>query len=293
VGDADVVLLAAGEFFEELWFADVSPFPEDAVLIQIDPSPRNMARNYPVHCGLIADARVTLRALHAELSARVDDRFRKTVAQRHEALVALKAEERKRQQEKAGSSREGAPMSSARLMAEVKEALPPQVAIVHEAITASFDLTRTIPFSSEMDFLAARGGGIGQGLPGGIGVKLALPERPVLCISGDGSSLYTIQALWTAAHHRIPVVFLILNNKVYKILKVNMTRFRSEFGLGGERAFPHMDLTDPDIDYVRVAGGFGMKGRRVESAPEVAPALREAFASGEPYLLEVLVDGSL
>ena len=184
-------------------------------------------------------------------------------------------------------------MSSARLMAELKAAVPPNVAVVHEAITAAADLTRTLSFAHETDFLTSRGGGIGQGLPGGIGFKLACPERPVLCISGDGSSLYTIQALWTAAHHRIPVVFVILNNRVYRVLKLNMTRFRSEFGLGGERAFPHMDLNDPALDYVSLAKGFGMNATAVRSAEQVGPAVREAFASGQPWLLDVLLDGSV
>jgi benzoylformate decarboxylase len=293
VGDADAVLLVGGEFFEELWYSDVSPFPEDAVLIQLDPSPRNVARNYSVHCGLVADVKAGLQALHAAIGAAAGKAFGNAAAQRRKALGELKQQELSRQQARLKEVWNQSPMSSARLMAELKDGIPPDTAIVHEAITAAPDLTRTFSFSRETDLLASRGGGIGQALPGGIGYKLAFPQRPVLCISGDGSSLYTIQALWTAAHHKIPVVFVILNNRVYRVLKINMTRFRNAFGLGGERAFPHMDLTEPDLDYVRLAAGFGMAAKAVRSAEEVAPAVREAFASGQPYLLDVLLDGSV
>lgn len=290
-GDADAILLVGGEFFEETWYADTSPFPEDAVLLQIDPSPRNMARNYPVHCGLVADPLLALQALHAVLEARASDAFKSAAAARREGAVALKAEEMEKMKARAEKTWDASPMAVPRLMAELQEALPPDIAIAGEPITATADLTRTIHFAGPSDYLASRGGGIGQAMPSAIGMKLAQPERPVLAITGDGSSLYTIQALWTAAHHKIPVVFLILNNRVYRILKLNMNRYRSIWGVGGERAYPHMDLTDPGMDFVSLAAGFGMEGRKVTQPEEVGPAVREAFASGQPWLLDVVVEG--
>ncbi len=290
-GDADAVLLVGGEFFEETWYADTSPFPEDAVLIQIEPSPRNMARNYPVHCGLLGDPLLALQALHAALEAGASAAFKSAAAARREQAVALKTEEMEKMKARAAQTWDASPMAVPRLMAELREALPPDIAISGEAITATADLTRTIHFAGPGDYLASRGGGIGQAMPSAIGMKLAQPERPVLAITGDGSSLYTIQALWSAAHHKIPVVFLILNNRVYRILKLNMNRYRSIWGIGGERAYPHMDLTDPGMDFVALAAGFGMEGRKVTRPEEVGPAVREAFASGQPWLLDVVVEG--
>ena len=186
------------------------------------------------------------------------------------------------------------PMSAARAMHELARAAPEGVAVAREAITADSDLSRSFDFRVPGDAIGSRGGGIGQGLPTGIGLKLAQPERPVLCVSGDGSSLYTIQALWTAAHHRIPVVFVILNNRVYRILKYNMNRFRSVAKVEGRAgSYRHLDLTDPDIDYVAVARGFGVEGRRVADPGEVGTAVREAFASGAPRLIELVVDGAV
>ncbi len=184
-------------------------------------------------------------------------------------------------------------MSPARLMEALSAAAPDHVAVVGEAITSSADLTRSFQFAGPQDYLASRGGGIGQALPGGLGVKLALPDRPVLAISGDGSSLYTIQALWSAAHHKLPVVFVILNNRTYRILKINMNRYRSFAGLGGERPYRHLDLTEPDIDYVSIARGFGLEAARIDAPEDIGPAVEKAFASGKTWLLDILVDGSL
>ena len=185
-------------------------------------------------------------------------------------------------------------MSAARAMHELARAAPAGVAVAREAITAGRDLVRSFDFDAPGDAIGSRGGGIGQGLPTGIGLKLASPERPVLCVSGDGSALYTIQALWTAAHHRVPVVFVILNNRVYRILKYNMNRFRAVAGVEGRAgSYRHLDLTDPNIDYVSVARGFGVEGRRVSEPGEIREAVAEAFASGAPRLLELVVDGSV
>jgi benzoylformate decarboxylase len=259
----------------------------------MDASPQLLARNVPIGVGLVADPKAGLAALSRAVAEKATPAFTDRAAASRAALVKLKAQEWEKQQVRIEQGGQKRPMSTARLMLELRNALPKRTVIVHEAITAAPDLFRTLPVTEPTDFYGPRGGGIGQGLPSAIGVKLAHPDRPVLCISGDGSSLYTVQALWTAAHHKVPVVFVILNNKAYRILKINMNRYRRDFGTGGERPHPHMDLTDPDLGYVDLAHGFGLEGRRVSDPAELGPALTAAFSSGKPYLLDVLVDGSV
>ena len=123
-------------------------------------------------------------------------------------------------------------------------------------------------------------------------MKLALPERPVLWLSGDGSAMYTVQSLWTAAHHQIPVVFLILNNGAYRILKLNMNRYRNEFDVK-DRGYQHLDLTEPALDFVSIARGMGLEAARIEEPEDVGPAIKRAFESNQPWLLDVVIDGSL
>ena len=294
-GDADLVLLVGGEFFEEVWYVEDAPFPEGAPVIQIDSSARNLGRNHRLDCGLFADPKLALVALLAALDGGADEAYRAGAAARMERLRARKEAEVEAHRARAERPSPGnRPMSAARAMLELARAAPEGVAVAREAITAGQDLVRSFDFRAPGDAIGSRGGGIGQGLPSGIGLKLAFPKRPVLCVSGDGSALYTIQALWTAAHHRIPVVFVIINNRVYRILKYNMNRFRAIAGVEGRGgSYRHLDLTDPDIDYVSVARGFGVEARRVTAPEDIGPAVKEAFASGAPYLLELVIDGTV
>ena len=295
VGDADLVLLVGGEFFEEVWYVEDAPFPEGAPVVQIDASPRNLGRNHRLDCGLLGDPKLALAALVDAVDAGADAPYRKRAAARMDRIRQRKEGETSRHRARVERAESGnRPMSAARAMHELAEAAPAGVAVAREAITADGDLNRSFDFDEPGDAIGSRGGGIGQGLPTGIGLKLARPERPVLCVSGDGSALYTIQALWTAAHHRVPVVFVILNNRVYRILKYNMNRFRAVAEVEGrDGSYRHLDLTDPNIDYVSVARGFGVEGRRVAEPGEIGPVVREAFASGEPRLLELVVDGTV
>ena len=136
--------------------------------------------------------------------------------------------------------------------------------------------------------MRARGGGIGPGLPGALGVQLAEPARKVVGVCSDGAAMYSITALWTAAHHRIPVTFVMLNNAAYRILKLNMVEYLGPAVRG--RQFIGMDLTDPALRFDRMAESMGVPGHRVERPDELAPALREALAHTGPSLIDVVME---
>ncbi len=106
-----------------------------------------------------------------------------------------------------------------------------------------------------------------------------------------GAAMYTIQALWTAAHHKVPVTWVICNNRSYRILKLNMLQYLGEAAAG--RRFVAMDLTEPDLDFARIAASLGVQGERVEHPDQLAPALRRAFAAGVPALVDVVIDGTV
>jgi len=120
-----------------------------------------------------------------------------------------------------------------------------------------------------------------------VGVKLGLPERPVVCVSGDGSALYTAQALWSAAHEKLPLTFIICNNGSYRILKERLFLFGGE--AVAREAFIGMDLENPSIDWASLAAGFGVPSRPVLEPGEFAPALEESLAAKGPMLLDVHV----
>ncbi|HTI54222.1 MAG TPA: thiamine pyrophosphate-binding protein [Verrucomicrobiae bacterium] len=261
--DADVVLLVGGPFFEEVWYAPGSPLPPGAAAIQVESSPERLAHNLPVAVGLVSDPRAALAALRGAVERGAPAAFRSAAAGRNEALRALKAQ----------------------------DAQPPDAIVVDESITAGPDLARTVQFERAGDYVGARGGGIGQALPGALGVKLGHPDRPVVALSGDGSAMYSIQALWTAAHHDLAVAFVILNNREYRILKHNMDTYRQRFGAKPDRGYPNMDLVSPDLGFVDIARGLGVEGVRVTTPGELRPALDRALGAGRPFLLDVAIEG--
>jgi benzoylformate decarboxylase len=288
---ADVVLLIGGPFFEEVWYAPGSPLPPGARAIHVESSPERLAHNLPVSVGVVGHPPAALAALRAAVERGASPAFREAAARRNETFRTLKVQEGEAQRARAAKRWDQAPIAVPRFMAELESVLPPDAIVVDESITASLDLARTVQFERAGDYVGARGGGIGQALPGALGVKLAHPDRPVVALSGDGSAMYSIQALWTAAHHDLPVAFVILNNREYRILKHNMDTYRQRFGAKPDRGYPNMDLVSPDLGFVDIARGLGVEGLRVSAPGELRPALEKVLGAGRPFLLDVAIEG--
>jgi benzoylformate decarboxylase len=176
-------------------------------------------------------------------------------------------------------------------MHEIRHALPDDAAVFAEAITNSPHLAAAMSPTESGRMMRARGGGIGPGLPGTLGVQLARPGQKVLGVCSDGAAMYSITALWTAAHHRIPATFVMLNNGAYRILKLNMLEYLGPAAAG--RRFIAMDLTDPELHFDRMAESMGVPGRRVERPEDLGPALREALAHSGPSLVDVVMESPL
>ena len=135
------------------------------------------------------------------------------------------------------------------------------------------------------------GGAIGQGLPNAVGAAIACPERPVLALIGDGTSMYTIQALWTMAREKLNVVSVIFNNASYSVLNVELERVGAE--KVGAKALSQLDLTGPVIHFAQLAQGMGVHGVRTTTAEEFVRALEHALATPGPHLIEAVVPQSL
>jgi benzoylformate decarboxylase len=168
--------------------------------------------------------------------------------------------------------------------------MPENGILVDESITAGPDVASAFDFAGPGDYFGQRGGGIGQGIAGALGVKIAHPDRPVILISGDGSAMYQIQSLWTAANLKLDMVFVILANREYRVLKHNMDIYRQRFDVESNRPYPHMDLT-PTLDFAALAAGMGVTGVRVDDPDAVSGAVDRALESGGPHLIEVHVSG--
>jgi acetolactate synthase-1/2/3 large subunit len=167
-------------------------------------------------------------------------------------------------------------------------ALLPEGAIVSdESQTSGLTLAAATSGSPPHDLLALTGGAIGQGLPVAVGAAVACPDRPVLALEADGSAAYTIQSLWTMAREQLNVTVVILNNRSYAILNMELARVGARNA--GPKAKAQLDLSGPDLDFVALGKGFGVPSRRVDTAEQLVDGLQEAFAEPGPHLIEAVI----
>ena len=171
---------------------------------------------------------------------------------------------------------------------EALGALMPEGAIVSdEGNTSGLFAAGATAGSPRHDWLTLTGGAIGQGLPLAVGAAVACPDRPVICLASDGSSLYTIQALWTMAREGLDVTTILFNNSSYAVLNMELDRVGAE--AGGPKAKDMLDLHNPDLDFVAISSGLGVPATRATTGEELVDQLRAALAEPGPHLIEAVV----
>jgi benzoylformate decarboxylase len=189
---------------------------------------------------------------------------------------------------KARSLAGASPVQPLALLHAIGEMLPKDAVVIEEALSSSPGIRQLIKSDDPQSYFGLRGGGIGWGLPATIGVKLALPNRPVVGLIGDGSAMYTVQGLWTAARYRIDAVFVILNNSSYRILKQRLHNMR---GLAEQAdSYVGMELLDPKIDFVGLARSLGINAERAKTVHEATDLIGHALKNGGPTLIDVELD---
>ncbi|WP_172388118.1 thiamine pyrophosphate-binding protein [Streptomyces sp. MNP-20] len=283
VGGADAVLIVGTYVFPEVFPELVSPFAQGAAIVHIDADAYEIAKNFPVDLGLAADPALALDAL-AEHLARLPGRAggAREPQAAHAPTAAAPVQGRERQADGAGA---GSLMEC--FARELAAQAPPGLVVFDEALTACAPLLRHLPPRRAGGYFQTRGGSLGVGIPGALGAKLARPELPVVAFTGDGASMYTIQALWSAARYRIGATFVICNNRRYQLLDDNIERYWAELGIA-PRAHPEaFDLSGPDIDFTALAGALGVPGRRVDKPGQVPGAVRALLAHRGPYLVDL------
>ncbi|HEX2215451.1 MAG TPA: thiamine pyrophosphate-dependent enzyme, partial [Xanthobacteraceae bacterium] len=203
-----------------------------------------------------------------------------------EIIAKERATLRTRAKEGGGKS----PPSAHALFDAISEVMPKDTIIVDETISSNPGMRQLLLREEANNQFGYRGGGIGWGVPGAIGVKLAQPDRPVLALIGDGSAMYTIQALWTAAHDKVPVVYVIFNNSSYRILKQRVHAMR-QYSAQTD-TYVAMDLTDPPIDYAGLARSLGIRGEKAGSLAHAQELIAECLSANVPALIDVEIDRS-
>ena len=279
-GTTELAIMEAVPQFPELRY--VMGLQESIVLAMADGYAR---ASVPTDIAIAANVRETLAVLLPALAARQTPA---QVARADRAAAAIAADNwaarRERRVATVAAREPTRPIDQDYLMWRLAEALPPDAIVVEETLTCSAALMAFLRTRERDGFYGLASGGLGFGLPGAIGVALARPGRPVVAVLGDGSSLYSIQALWTAAHLRLPIHFVIVNNRSYRIIKDRLVAMR------GTDAFTGMDIRDPAIDFPALARGFGLAASEISEPAEIDAALRTALSSPGPTLTAFAVD---
>lgn len=284
----DVLLSAGADLFTLSLPPTVEPVPPGLPIVHLDNDPWQLGKNYPVRAALFGDPKATLPEITAGLRAAMSDGQLRAAKGRGEAARSEHARVRDALLARARAGAALSPVPVVTVMHAVGELLPPDAIIVDETISSGEGLREFLRCDDPAGFHGMRGGGIGWGLPGAVGVQLARIDRPVVALVGDGSAMYTIQALWTAAHARVPVVFVILNNRSYRILKQRLSGMR---GLAEQTGnYVGMELTDPPISYVGLAQSMGLPATHAATLPAFTAALRDALAQRRPMLIELEIE---
>jgi benzoylformate decarboxylase len=290
LADFDVILAVGINLFRLYIYQEPAcPIPDHVRLIHLDADPREIGKNYPVELGLLGDPKAGLAELDQRVSEIQPAEQIQAAARRREEHAARRAAERDTLLAEIDAQRDRRPMTAFTFMGALCRALPPNGAVVEEAVTTHNNLLERLGVLRDPSgHFAHRGWALGWGLGCAVGVKLAWPDRPVVALLGDGAALYGIQGLWTAAHHHIPVTFLIANNAQYRILKIGGDVMQLPQMV--KRRYLGLDLVEPEVDFVGLARSFGVAAHRVTEPDELSERVHDALNRTEPILLDVPIE---
>ncbi len=278
----DVALAIGMPVFRLFGWSAGSPLPDSTRLIHVDVDPDEVGRTHPPEVGLVADPLLVLEGVLARV--RSDDARRETVATRLESARMADA--------MALVERAAVPaphITGARLSQAIAAVVQPDDLVVDEGITSTRDLRTALGARRVGSGLWHRGSALGWGLPAAVGASIANPLRRIVCMQGDGSLLFGVHALWTAAVEGSRLALVVGDNAGYEILRAGME------GLTGapDGGWPGLALDAPHLDVAEICHGFGATAARVDEPADLDAALRDLIARSDsgPAVLVAGVQG--
>lgn len=276
----DVVFIVGCHAFMAHHYTPGGPIPPETAVVQLDEDPTEIGRNFPVEVGLVGGLAPSLRTLAEHLEGRVPD-----ASQRGAVVAEGIARARAATEREIAKRPTGTPLDPFRAVQTIASALPRNATVVEEGITVGLLLRRVLRQDDPRGYVHTVGGGLGWGIGAAIGTRLGDESRPVVAVLGDGSAMFGLQGLWTAANLGVPVTFLVMNNGEYRTLKDTLDH-RSGSGRAN-RPFIGLDLREPPIDWAAAGRTFGVPSCRIESIDELDSIIRGADRRDGPYLVDV------
>ena len=283
----DAVFALGGKSLITILYTEGPAVPPTCAVYQMSADVRDLGRTYRTPLSVVGDIKSSLRAMLPLLRERAAANVDAYAALRQKA--ALDRQTKRGALAELAAAEEGAaviaPLVAAR---EIVRAIGPEIAIIDEAIATSLHVRGFLCSQSPRQYSFLRGGALGWGMPAAVGCSLGLGREPVVCLVGDGAALYSPQALWTAAHEKLPITFVVLNNREYNVLKKFM-KSRTDYVSSRTNRYLAMDLAEPAIDFLELARSMGVPARRIDRAADVAAAIEAGIKSGGANLVEIRI----
>jgi benzoylformate decarboxylase len=280
----DFLLCLGADLLRMSPMSTVEPLPPEMPVMHITEREWELGKNYSTATAVRADVKETLLALLPVLrSMRTAEQAKQAQARMADLATRNWSANRAKMHAELESSASTTPIDQRYLVRQIVDALPKDVIVVDETLTASPAISALLPMDDPQAYYGLASGGLGFGMAGAVGVALAQPTRPVVATIGDGSAMYSIQSLWTAAHLKLNITYVIINNRSYRIIKERLLAMR------GTDDFVAMDMDNPAIDFAGVAKSMGMPSQLVTDPTKLVDVLKAAMASGGPNLVEVIV----
>ena len=280
----DLVLCLGADLLRMSVYSPVEPLPNHSRVLHLSERSWELGKNYRTELALQANVCETLSVLLPLLRSRIDTKYKEQAQIRAKALEQQNwAVTRNKLTTQVLTQSSIRPMSASTFVMHITNQLTPDVIVVEEALTSTQSLPQYLHQHYPDSFFGLASGGLGFAIPGAVGVSMAKPDRPVVAIVGDGSAMYGIQGLWSAAHFKLPITYVIANNKGYRIIKERLVSMQ------GSDRFIGMDMNDPAINYCQLAQSMGMGSIKVSDPADLDAALKAGIKSGKPNLIEVVV----
>ena len=291
------VVIGIGKLATGYWmFSNPSPsfFEPKTTFIHIDVDSANLGSYLKTDIPILSDPKTALEEITNGLSDSIDGEYKESVSIRSKQYSIDKSKVKDDWNSRVGQKYNINPISAERLMSDAASVIPTNSIIVNDAVTSGNSLMNSFTFNKPGSIYGGRGGALGWGMGGALGVQLANPDKKVIAFCGDGSALMTIQGLLTAAKDNIPITYVVCNNSIYRVLKVNMNFYRENILKLKDDNEQYLGMEFGNrIDIHTIAKGMNVESWRIDDPKDIKPILSEAINSNKPSLLDVTIDGTL
>ena len=281
----DLLICVGSDVLRMSVWSSTEPLPKNMSIIHIGIRDWELAKNYHTEQAILGNVKTTLLNLNKTIANNLNKKYKNNANRRIKEIEKFNwSKNKKNLTSKTLKDKDIIPITPNWLMMTLAENISNNNIVVEEALVSSRSLLNFLPFKNSKDFYGLASGGIGWAVSGCIGVSLANNNKTIVAIIGDGSSMYAIQSIWTAAHYNLPIIYVIANNQSYRIIKERLEGFHNNTNFVG------MDFNKPKIDFVKLGNSMGVEATQVSEPTSLKSLFKKAFKYKKPYLIEVMVD---